>query len=78
MPIPKILASVPIYNAVTPEPFMFFMVCSQETGRAELRGEYSLRWMATGPKVNQAWSVCRHMPEQAESENATQTLVQSR
>lgn len=51
MPIPKILASVPIYNAVAPEPFMFFMVASQETGRAEVRGEYSVRWMATGPKV---------------------------
>ena len=51
MSIPKILASVPIYHAVEPEPFMFFLVCSQETGRAEMRGEYSLRWMATGPKV---------------------------
>jgi len=34
-----------------PEPLMNFMLVSQESGRAEARGEYSVRWLIGGPKV---------------------------
>jgi len=48
--IPRVLASVPVYTAVTPEPYIHHLTFSQETGRAEMRGEYSVRWMCSGPK----------------------------
>jgi hypothetical protein len=48
---PRILACVPTYHAVDPAPFLHFMIVSQETGRAEARGQYAVRWMAGGPKV---------------------------
>jgi GT2 family glycosyltransferase len=35
-----------------PEPLMNFLLVSQESGRAEARGEYSVRWLIGGPKVS--------------------------
>ena len=48
---PKIIATVPCYHAVEPEPFINFLVLSQATGKAEQRGEYSVRWCVPGPKI---------------------------
>ena len=47
----RVLASIPCYNAMTPEPLMSFLIVSQETGRAEARREYAVRWLVGGPKV---------------------------
>lgn len=48
---PKVLFSVPCYHAMEPEPLMNFLISSQEYGRAEIRGQYSVRWLVGGPKV---------------------------
>ena len=47
----KILAGVPVYHAVDPEPFMNFLVLSQASGRAEAEGKYGIRWCVPGPKI---------------------------
>lgn len=47
----RILCSVPVYHALDPLPFMSFLDVSQETGRAEVAGKYSVRWLVGGPKV---------------------------
>jgi GT2 family glycosyltransferase len=49
--IPKILATVPVYTAVTPEPYISHLIFSQETGKAEILGKYKVRWNAGGPGV---------------------------
>jgi hypothetical protein len=49
--LPRVLASVPCYHAMDPEPLMNFLLASQDSGRAETRGEYSVRWLVGGPKV---------------------------
>jgi hypothetical protein len=48
---PKILATVPVYHAVEPEPFLNFLILSQATGQAEREGRYAVRWYVPGPKV---------------------------
>jgi hypothetical protein len=47
----KIIAAVPTYHAVEPEPLINFLVFSQATGKAEERGEYAVRWCVPGPKI---------------------------
>jgi hypothetical protein len=47
----KVLAAVPVYHSVEPEPFLNFTVLSQATGRAEAEGKYSVRWCVPGPKM---------------------------
>jgi hypothetical protein len=47
----RILCSVPCYHAMDPLPLMHFLDVSQETGRAEAAGKYSVRWLVGGPKV---------------------------
>lgn len=49
--IPKILATVPCYNAVQPVPYITHLILSQEAGKAQLQGRYDLRWCVPGPKV---------------------------
>lgn len=48
---PKILASVPVYHSVEPQPFLNFLVLSQVTGKAEAEGKYAVRWCVPGPKI---------------------------
>jgi hypothetical protein len=48
--IPRIFASVPVYSAVSPLPFMSFLALSQQTGRDEVKGLYKTRWLCAGPK----------------------------
>ena len=47
----KILAGVPCYNSVQPEPFLNFLTFSQRTGIAESNGLYSVRWCVPGPRM---------------------------
>lgn len=49
--IPHVLACVPAYGGTDPDPLMALIVASQETGRAEQRRDYEVRWMVGGPKV---------------------------
>ena len=46
----KIVAGIPMYHSVQPEPFMNFLVFSQVTGMAEKEGRYGVRWCVVGPK----------------------------
>jgi hypothetical protein len=48
---PKIMAAVPVYHAVEPEPFLNFLILSQWAGKAELEGRYAVRWCVPGPKT---------------------------
>ena len=48
---PRILAAVPVYHGVEPEPFLHFLIFSQATGRAESDGRYGVRWCIPGPKI---------------------------
>ncbi len=48
---PRILATVPVYNAVQPQPFISFLIMSQKSGIAEAEGRYAIRWMVPGPKI---------------------------
>lgn len=48
---PRVLVCVPCYSGVDPNPFIRFLIVSQESGRAEAAGKYSVRWMIGGPKV---------------------------
>ena len=47
----KMLAGVPVYNAVQPEPFINFLILSQASGIAEKDGRYTVRWCVPGPKL---------------------------
>jgi hypothetical protein len=49
--MPRILATVPVYNAVAPAPYITHLILSQESGKAEAAGRYSLRWCVPGPKA---------------------------
>lgn len=51
MSVIKILATVPVYDAVTPAPYISHLILSQESGKAEAAGKYSLRWCVPGPKA---------------------------
>jgi hypothetical protein len=48
---PNILACIPCYNSVQPHPFINYLILSQQAGKAEILGHYSLRWMVAGPKT---------------------------
>jgi hypothetical protein len=52
MDCPRVLCNVPVYTAVTPIPFINFMVFSQETGKAETAGKYKVKWNVGGPQTN--------------------------
>lgn len=62
MSIPRILATVPVYHAVEPIPYMTHLILSQESGRARERGQYDLRWCVPGPKAKVV--VARNMASQ--------------
>jgi len=47
----RVLAAVPTYHAVEPEPFLNFLIFSQTTGIAEAHGKYAVRWCVPGPKI---------------------------
>lgn len=47
---PTVLVCVPCYRSVDPNPFIHFLVLAQETGKAELLGQYAVRWMVGGPR----------------------------
>ena len=51
MSIPRILATVPVYHAVEPSPYITHLIMSWEAGKAEARGKYALRWCVPGPKI---------------------------
>jgi hypothetical protein len=51
---PRVIANVPVYNAVTPTPFMHFLLFSQETGKAEAAGKYKVKWNVGGPQTSVA------------------------
>lgn len=64
---PRILCSIPVYNSVTPEPFIHFLILAQESGLAEAQGRWAIRWYVAGPKI-------RTIPAR---ESSAQVMMQS-
>lgn len=47
----RVLACIPCYHTVEPNPFIHFLVLAQESGIAEAEKRWKIRWNVGGPKV---------------------------
>lgn len=50
MEIPRVLISIPVYQAVQPEPMLSFINLVHEGTKSEMSGRYALRFHIGGPK----------------------------